>query len=100
MKTFIPGLSVRRCVSCYSTTCVSSFCKEELLLSLLTLPTATAQLLLYIPVLDANLAMVSIEITRDILTKLIQVGFPATGLAAIITPTLARSIKNDYENKH
>ena len=58
IKTLLPGLSVRRCVSCYSTTCVSSFCKEELLLSLLTLPTATAHLLLYIPVLDANLAMV------------------------------------------
>jgi len=72
------GLSVRRCVSCYSTTCVSSFCKEELLLSLLTLPTAAAHLLLYIPVLDANLVMV---------------GFPATGLATIITPTLARLIE-------
>mgnify|MGYP001295737406 CR=1 FL=1 len=58
-----PGLSVRRCVSCYSTTCVSSFCKEELLLSLLTLPTATAHLLLYIPVLDANLVTVRALLT-------------------------------------
>ena len=63
------GLSVRRCVSCYSTTCVSSFCKEELLLSLLTLPTTAAHLLLYIPVLDANLAMVTMEInSNEILT--------------------------------
>lgn len=72
------GLSVRRCVSCYSTTCVSSFCKEELLLSLLTLPTTAAHLLLYIPVLDANLAMF---------------GLPVSGLAELITPTLARLIE-------
>ena len=45
----VAGLSVRRCVSCYTTTCVSSFCKEELTLALLTLPLTAAQLLLFIP---------------------------------------------------
>ena len=45
----VAGLSVRRCVSCYTTTCVSSFCKEELTLALLTLPVTAAQLLLFIP---------------------------------------------------
>ena len=45
----VAGLSVRRCVSCYSATCVSSFCKEELALALLTLPLTAAQILLFIP---------------------------------------------------
>ena len=72
------GLSIRRCVSCYSTTCVSSFCKEELLLALLTLPTTTAQFLTYLPILD---------------TSLTQLELPVTGLASVITPTLARLVE-------
>jgi len=72
------GLSVRRCVSCYSATCVSSFCKEELLLSLLTIPVMLANLLVYLPVLDTNLT---------------QLSLPVTGLAELVSPTLARMIE-------
>ena len=50
----VAGLSVRRCVSCYTATCVSSFCKEELTLALLTFPVTAAQLLLFIPGRDNN----------------------------------------------
>ena len=68
----------RRCVSCYSATCVSSFCKEELLLSLLTIPVMLANLLVYLPVLDTNLT---------------QLSLPVTGLAELVSPTLARMIE-------
>jgi len=72
------GLSVRRCVSCYSTTCVSSFCKEELMLSLLTLPVMAAQFLLYLPVLDTHLS---------------QLELPVTGLGDIVSPTMTRMVE-------
>jgi len=72
------GLSVRRCVSCYSATCVSSFCKEELLLALLTLPVTAAQFLLFIPVLDSNLR---------------QLKLPESGMAELVSPTMARMIE-------
>ena len=41
--------------SCYSAPCLSSYCKEELLLALLTLPTAAAGLALQLPLLEAGL---------------------------------------------
>ena len=76
---FIVRISlIRRCVSCYSATCVSSFCKEELLLSLLTIPVMLANLLVYLPVLDTNLT---------------QLSLPVTGLAELVSPTLARMIE-------
>ena len=65
-------------MSCYSATCVSSFCKEELLLSLVTIPITAAQLLTYLPLLD---------------THLTQLQLPVTGLATLISPTLARMIE-------
>lgn len=74
----VAGLSVRRCVSCYTATCVSSFCKEELTLALLTLPLTAAQLLLFIPVLDANLQ---------------QLQLPVSGVADLVSPTMARMIE-------
>ena len=49
--------------------------QEELLLSLLTIPTTAAHLLLYLPVLDTNLT---------------QLQLPVTGLASLVSPTMAR----------
>ena len=72
------GLSVRRCVSCYTTICVSSFCKEELLLALLTLPVTASQLLLFLPVLDRNL---------------LQLQLPVSGVADLVSPTTARILE-------
>merc|ERR1712018_620008 len=50
----------------------------ELLLSLVTIPVTLANLLLYLPVLDTNLS---------------QLSLPATGLAELVSPTLARMIE-------
>ena len=72
------GLSVRRCVSCYTTICVSSFCKEELLLALLTLPVTASQVLLFIPVLDSNL---------------LQLELPVSGVSQLVSPTTARILE-------
>lgn len=46
------GFSIRRCISCSGGTCVSSFCKEELSLALLSLPYALLYLLRYLPLIE------------------------------------------------
>ena len=74
----VTGLSVRRCVSCCSTSCVSSFCKEELVCSLLALLTAAAQLPSYLPTLATNLE---------------RAGLGAGAGLVLATPTLARLVE-------
>lgn len=74
----VAGLSVRRCVSCCSTSCVSSFCKEELVCSLLALLTAAAQLPYYLPTLATNLE---------------RAGLGAGAGLVLATPTLARLVE-------
>ena len=74
----VAGLSVRRCVSCCSTSCVSSFCKEELVCSLLALLTAAAQLPSYLPTLATNLE---------------RAGLGAGAGLVLATPTLARLVE-------
>merc|ERR1711892_924081 len=46
------GLSIRRCISCSGGPCVSSFCKEEIVLAFLTIPYIPAYLAMYLPVLQ------------------------------------------------
>ena len=76
----VTGLSVRRCVSCCSTSCVSSFCKEELVCSLLALLTAAAQLPSYLPTLATNLERAGL-------------GAGAGAGLVLATPTLARLVE-------
>ena len=72
----IIGLSIRRCVSCSGGRCISSFCKEEMVLALLTLPYSAAYLAMYLPLLDQNLALLDL---------------PQSGLQEYLTPELARA---------
>ena len=54
------GLSIRRCISCSAGRCASSFCKEEIVLALITLPYIPAYLALYLPLLDNYLQRLDI----------------------------------------
>eukprot|EP00092_Neocalanus_flemingeri_P021172 GFUD01022946.1.p1 GENE.GFUD01022946.1~~GFUD01022946.1.p1 ORF type:complete len:375 (-),score=85.63 GFUD01022946.1:119-1243(-) len=72
------GLSIRRCISCSGGTCVSSFCKEEMSLALLTLPYLAAYLAMYLPLLDHYLQ---------------KLDLPQTGLQPYITPEIARAVE-------
>jgi len=74
----IIGLSIRRCVSCSGGRCISSFCKEEMVLALLTLPYSAAYLAMYLPLLDQNLDMLNL---------------PQSGLQEYLTPELARTLE-------
>eukprot|EP00092_Neocalanus_flemingeri_P004995 GFUD01005371.1.p1 GENE.GFUD01005371.1~~GFUD01005371.1.p1 ORF type:complete len:290 (-),score=102.77 GFUD01005371.1:149-925(-) len=71
-------LSVRRCFSCSADKCVSSFCKEEMALSFLTLPYILAYQAMYLPHLDHYLAMLDL---------------PLTGLQEPLTPEIARGVE-------
>jgi len=70
------GLSIRRCVSCSSGVCVSSFCKEEMTLGFLAAQYVVAFMGLHLPILDFYL------------TKL---DLPQTGLQPYILPEIARA---------
>jgi len=72
----IIGLSIRRCVSCSGGKCISSFCKEELVLTLLTLPYSAAYLAMYLPLLDQNLSLLAL---------------PQSGLQGYLTPEISRT---------
>jgi len=72
------GLSIRRCISCSGGTCVSSFCKEEMVLALLTLPYIASYLAIYLPTLDHYLTKLDMD---------------QTGLQAVITPEIARAME-------
>eukprot|EP00092_Neocalanus_flemingeri_P031599 GFUD01034317.1.p1 GENE.GFUD01034317.1~~GFUD01034317.1.p1 ORF type:complete len:375 (-),score=78.36 GFUD01034317.1:135-1259(-) len=72
------GLSIRRCISCSGGTCVSSFCKEEMSLALLTLPYLAAYLAMYLPLLDHYLQ---------------KLDLPQTGVQPYITPEIARAVE-------
>lgn len=74
----IIGLSIRRCVSCSGGVCVSSFCKEELVMTLLTLSYIFGYLTLYLPLLDHHLALLEL---------------PSTNLQTMITPEIARTVE-------
>ena len=93
----VAGLSVRRCVSCYTTTCVSSFCKEELTLALLTLPVTAAQLLLFIPGRDHSVTasqLITDKFPPSVLdANLQQLQLPVSGVAELVSPTMARMIE-------
>lgn len=70
------GLSIRRCVSCSSGVCVSSFCKEEMTLGFLAASYIVAFLALHLPILDFYL------------TKL---ELPQTGIQPYLLPEIARA---------
>ena len=72
------GLSIRRCISCSGGTCVSSFCKEEMCLALLTLPYLASYLAIYLPIIDHYLD---------------KLDMPITGIQAVITPEIARAME-------
>jgi len=71
-------LSVRRCFSCSSDQCVSSFCKEEMALSFMTLPYILAYQAMYLPNLDQYLA---------------RLDLPQTALQEHLTPEIARGVE-------
>jgi len=72
------GLSIRRCISCSSGVCVSSFCKEEMSLAFLSLPYIAAYLAMYLPLLDHYLN---------------KLDLPQTGLQPYLTPEIARAVE-------
>lgn len=72
-------LSVRRCCNtCQADTCISSFCKEEMAVSMTAMPHLLAIQLLYLPNLDA------------FLTKL---DLAPTGLQEVLVPELCRGLE-------
>lgn len=70
------GLSIRRCVSCSAGVCVSSFCKEEMVLGFLTAPYIVAYLALHLPILDHYLTKLDLQ---------------ETGIQPYLTPQIARA---------
>ena len=70
------GLSIRRCISCSGGPCVSSFCKEEIVLAFLTIPYIPAYLAIYLPLLDNYLQ---------------RLGIGQTTLQEFLTPEIARA---------
>jgi len=72
------GLSIRRCISCSGGTCVSSFCKEEMSLALLTLPYIASYLAMYLPLLDHYLDKLNMS---------------QTGIQPYLTPEIARAME-------
>jgi len=72
------GLSIRRCISCCSGICVSSFCKEEIVLALLTLPYIPSYLAMYLPLLDNYLS---------------KLDAPQSNLQDYLTPERARAVE-------
>jgi hypothetical protein len=72
------GLSIRRCISCSGGPCVSSFCKEEIVLAFLTLPYIPAYLAMYLPLLDSYLQ---------------RLGIGQTHLQEFLTPEVARAVE-------
>lgn len=70
------GLSIRRCVSCSSGVCVSSFCKEEMVLGFLTAPYILSYLALHLPILDHYLEKLDLQ---------------TTGIQEYVKPEMARA---------
>ena len=57
-------LSIRRCCNtCQADTCISSFCKEEMALAILSVPHILAVQILYLPNLDSFLAKLDLSTT-------------------------------------
>jgi len=72
------ALSVRRCLSCFHGSCVSSFCKEEMSLAFLTLPYTLVYIAMYIPLVDHCLD---------------SLNMPETGLQPYLLPEAARALE-------
>ena len=77
---FLMGcLSIRRCCNtCQADTCISSFCKEEMALSLLSLPHLFAIQALFLPNLDSFLA---------------KLDLPGTGLSDLLPGEVRRGLE-------
>ena len=72
-------LSIRRCCNtCQADTCISSFCKEEMALSLLSLPHLFAIQALFLPNLDSFLA---------------KLDLPGTGLSSVLPAEVRRGVE-------
>ena len=71
-------LSVRRCFSCSADKCVSSFCKEEMALSFLSIPYILSFQMMYLPHFDHYLA---------------RLDLPLSGLQDMLTPEIARGVE-------
>lgn len=72
----IIGLSIRRCVACSGSGCVSSYCKEEMVLSFLFLPHLVGHLLLHLSIQEHYMELMEL---------------PALGLTSYIRPEYARA---------
>ena len=73
------GLSIRRCFNCSADKCVSSFCKEELVLFLLSLPTIIIYQLLHLPLLKEQLSRLSVS--PDAMDEVMEFLTPEVGRA-------------------
>ena len=72
-------LSIRRCCNtCQAETCISSFCKEEMALSLLSLPHIIAIQALFLPNLDGFLD---------------KLDLPGTGLSSVLPGEVRRGVE-------
>jgi len=59
----IVGLSIRRCLSCTGGECISSFCKEEIFLGMITFPYALVSVAKLIPLLNTHLTRLGLNPT-------------------------------------
>jgi len=59
------GMFVRRCLSCKGGDCISSICKEEMLLTCLCIPYSMIYFWKLMPIIDLNLTRLGMESTFD-----------------------------------
>ena len=96
------GLSIRRCISCSGGPCVSSFCKEEIVLALLTLPYIPAYLAMYLRLLDSYLDKLGLGQTllQEFLTPEISHAVEmVTGLVLPLVVFMMLPAYRSFENK-
>merc|ERR1712080_130117 len=70
------GLSIRRCVACSGSGCLSSYCKEEMVLAFLFLPYMIGYLLIHLKIQEHYMGLMQL---------------PALGISNYIRPEYARA---------
>jgi len=74
----IIGLSIRRCLSCTGGECISSFCKEEIFLGMITFPYSLVSVAKLLPLLDTHLE---------------RIGMATTGFEDYLNPAVTRAVE-------
>jgi len=75
------GLSIRRCLTCNGGDCISSFCKEEIFLAMISVPYCLSSFGKHIPLLDMHLD---------------RLGMAPTGLQEIFSPAIVRGMESSF----